>query len=384
MTDVEQLVRETLRQHERNVPQPDPLEVRPVAVRARRRQVLNAIGAGLVALVIVLGAVGGIGALLRADARRPAVRPPPAPPASPFVPVAFPPPGVGPSTPPTGEIVLSFSSEDVRSIAASEPEEVERVVVDVYEDGRVIWSRCIFEAWTPRPRQRPNADGCVPATIAGTPHLVSTGWVQQRLTARGVDLLRTELLSTGLFARNFESVTTNSTDLVEYLHAEVRQEDRVLNVDAVYQGLDINPPGPTVLAGLKHIQGILIDLDAWLPESAWAEREITAFVPSSYSFWFKRASVGALLRDAPSVEVVGLGPRELPPPADALLTREGCEVVTLAEARAVVDGFADVGITSSAEMSSMDIIAYLVIAIDPGAAVYFEPSSIQADLPESC
>ena len=374
MIDVEQLVREALRQHEDDVPPPDPREVRPVAVRARRRQVVNAIGAGLLAFVLILGAVGGIGALLRADPRRPAVPPAPAPPSSPFAPVAFPPPGVGPSTPATGRVVVSFSAEDVRQISAFEPDEVERVVVNVYEDGSVIWSRCIFEAWTDGPRQRPNEDGCVPARIAGTSDVISTGWVQQRLTPSGVELLRTELLSTGLFERDFESVTTNSTDLVEYLHAQVRQEDRLLNVDAVYQGLDINPPRPKVLTGLEHIQGVLIDLDAWLPETAWAEKEITAFIPSSYSFWFKRASVGALLRDAVSVEVVKLGPQELPPPADALLTREGCEVVTLAELRAVVDGFADVGITSSAEMSSMDIIAYLVIATDPGVAVYFEPS----------
>lgn len=63
MTDVELLVREALVRHEAEVPTPDPLEAHPVAVRARRRQVLNAVGVGLIGLVIALGAAGGIGAL---------------------------------------------------------------------------------------------------------------------------------------------------------------------------------------------------------------------------------------------------------------------------------------------------------------------------------
>ena len=79
MTDVEQLVREALRRHEAEVPVPDPLEARPVVRRARRRQVLNAVGVGMVAALLAVVAVTGIGALLRADAPRPAIEPTPGP-----------------------------------------------------------------------------------------------------------------------------------------------------------------------------------------------------------------------------------------------------------------------------------------------------------------
>ncbi|HET7929273.1 MAG TPA: hypothetical protein VFM40_06940 [Actinomycetota bacterium] len=77
MIDVERLVREALERHEAEVPLPDPLETHPVAVRARRRQVLNVLTAGVIVLLIALGAAGGIGSLLRTDGRRPAVEPTP-------------------------------------------------------------------------------------------------------------------------------------------------------------------------------------------------------------------------------------------------------------------------------------------------------------------
>jgi hypothetical protein len=71
MIDVERLVRDALARHESEVPTPDPLEAHPTAVRTRRRQVLNAVGAGLIAVVIALGAASGIGTL-RAEGTKPA------------------------------------------------------------------------------------------------------------------------------------------------------------------------------------------------------------------------------------------------------------------------------------------------------------------------
>ncbi len=76
MTDVEGLVREALRRHETEVPMPDPQEAHPVVRRARHRQALNAMAAGLFAALIALGLAGGIGSMLRADTPRPADAPP--------------------------------------------------------------------------------------------------------------------------------------------------------------------------------------------------------------------------------------------------------------------------------------------------------------------
>jgi hypothetical protein len=383
MIDVERLVRESLARHGADVPTPDPLELHMVAVRTRRRQVLNAIGAGLIALVIVFGAATGLEAILRAAAPVPAVPPTPVPPTTPFAPVEFPPPGVPPSTPLTGRSVVSFYSEDVRTVGAGEPDEVERTEVDVYGDGRLIWSRCVTEAWTGRRPQRADQDGCSPGDLAGPEGLAGTGWVEQRITAEAVELLRNELLSTGLFARDFESVTTNSTELVDYLSAEVVGPDQRLNVRADYQTFDLNPPTPEVEAGLRHIQEIFLDLEEWLPASAWVETEVMAFVPPAYSFWFKQGrNAETIIRDALSLEVVRLEADELPPPANELLTREGCDLVTLDEARAIIEGFEAVGITASSEMSSMDILAFLVVDDEPASAVYFQPHL--GPLPPDC
>ena len=81
MIDVERLVRDTLARHEAEAPTPDPLEAHPMAVRTRRRQMLNAVGASVIALVIAFGAASGISAL-RAEGPKPADDPTetPAPP----------------------------------------------------------------------------------------------------------------------------------------------------------------------------------------------------------------------------------------------------------------------------------------------------------------
>jgi Tol biopolymer transport system component len=76
MTDVELLVRETLRRHEAETPDPDTFEAPLVAARARRRQLRNIAGAGIVATIVALAVVSGVGQLLRADMRRPANRTP--------------------------------------------------------------------------------------------------------------------------------------------------------------------------------------------------------------------------------------------------------------------------------------------------------------------
>jgi hypothetical protein len=379
MSDVEQLVREALARHEAQAPV-DPLEVRQVAKRTRRRQVLNTAGAGLVALVIALGAWSGIGAVLRAEAPRPAIEPTPSPaPAS--APVVIPPPGVAPSTPETGEVVVSFYAEDLGPSS-----HWERISIDLYADGRVIWSRCA--STLPNDLDHPydytgTDEGCVVPPTADVSDGLTTGWVQQRLTAQAVEALGTELLATGLFDGKWESVTPNGTDLLDWMSIDVRDGDRMRNVRVDYQDFGFNPPTPEQLTRLEHMQEILLDLEGWFPDSAWTDREPVPFVPSSYSFWSKRGPTNALLRDAASgLEIVKLDPADLPAPADRLLTRADCDVVTLDEARAIVEGFEVAGIRRSTEMSNADIIAFLVLDGEDGAAVYFQPN--MPDSPSSC
>jgi hypothetical protein len=67
MNDLEHEIRETLRRHENDAPAFDASDARRVAGRTRRRQIVNVAGAGIGALVVVIGLVAGISGLVRAD-----------------------------------------------------------------------------------------------------------------------------------------------------------------------------------------------------------------------------------------------------------------------------------------------------------------------------
>jgi dipeptidyl aminopeptidase/acylaminoacyl peptidase len=78
MNDLESRIRDEFHGREGDAPAFDLADARPVAGRTRRRQILNAAGAGVGALAIVVALTTGLGGLLRAD-RVPADRPPAAP-----------------------------------------------------------------------------------------------------------------------------------------------------------------------------------------------------------------------------------------------------------------------------------------------------------------
>ena len=78
MNDLESRIRDAFNDREGDAPTFDPSDARHVAGRTRRRQILNAAGAGIGALAVVIAITTGLGGLLRAD-RVPADRPPPAP-----------------------------------------------------------------------------------------------------------------------------------------------------------------------------------------------------------------------------------------------------------------------------------------------------------------
>lgn len=78
MNDLESQIRAEFHGREGDAPAFDLSEARQIAGRTRRRQILNAAGAGVGALAIVVALTTGLGGLLRAD-RIPADQPPPAP-----------------------------------------------------------------------------------------------------------------------------------------------------------------------------------------------------------------------------------------------------------------------------------------------------------------
>ncbi len=67
MNDLESRIRDAFRGQEGHAPRFDLSEARHVAGRTRRRQILNAAGAGIGALAVVAALTSGLGGLVRAD-----------------------------------------------------------------------------------------------------------------------------------------------------------------------------------------------------------------------------------------------------------------------------------------------------------------------------
>ena len=319
MSDVDKLVRETLSRHQAEVPTPEAGEVRSVAVRARRRQAMNAVGAGLVALVIALGAVTGVSALLRADGRRPAGPTSPTPPPSPSERVGFlglPPEGALPSEPAIGELVLDFDGVDD---LVEHDGDGHTTSLFVYADGRFIWQKIGCDA-------RP---ACEPLDVPEGATKLETGWLEQRLTPQGVELLRSAILATGLFEHDLE---LKAGRVVSGFAADVWKGGRNVRV-AAGSTLGFAPATVEQVRALRDLHAILIDPGAWLPANAWKDRTIDAFVPSRYRVLLDFAGVGNRTPEDPTV---------LPPAAKDLLRAAdsadhfgSCQLVSTDQARQI-------------------------------------------------
>jgi hypothetical protein len=170
--------------------------------------------------------------------------------------IGLPPEGATPSAPERGELVLSFSGAPTATGGS-----LSRVWV--YADGRLIWDR---EGDLPRGANE-----------------VTTGLLEQRLTPQGVELLRSEIISTGLFGHDLSLVSEHG---LIWGMIEVRNGDRLVRVnwdDPRFQKDGATSATPEQASALKRLDARLTDPVSWLPASAWEEREVMAYVPSWYS-----------------------------------------------------------------------------------------------------
>ena len=162
----------------------------------------------------------------------------------------LPPDGATPSTPASGELVVSMWSRGRTGWDGW---------VYVYADGRLIWQR----------------RGPLPAT----------GWLEQRLTPEGVELVQAEILSTGLFDPAQSPSATDpdrpppGSELgygwPSYGDIQVRNGGRLIFVPG--------RPGQAWMPEFDRLQQRVAELQSWLPSSAWEDREIRAYVPSRYA-----------------------------------------------------------------------------------------------------
>jgi hypothetical protein len=222
----------------------------------------------------------------------------------------FPAVGVKASTPTTGTLVISLMPTEGGSRGSIE--------WNVYADGRIIWQK-----WNP------SRDATV---VPNGTRRLDTGYVQQRLTLQGVQLLQSKILATGLFDHDLWLVVGKHPVLYQ-----VRVGDRMVTV----QGLPFAGPSrkepftaatPDQTRALAWIAALVADPAGSLPTSVWADPQIRAFVPSHYEIGFDRGS--------PDIS-------KLPPPAGKVLSHYiGCRILTTDHARALLQAFVEAGIAS--------------------------------------
>ncbi len=159
--------------------------------------------------------------------------------------IGLPPEGATHSTPESGEVVL-----DIQSCLTStgEPRKGSgwNGELTVLADGRLIWLQ--YE------------------DLPAGANSLSTGLLEQRLAPEGVELMRSELVANGLD----NSGDQPDCDAGTY-HVHLYDGDRYLS---------------HFTSGANEHLARITDPWSWLPETAWEDREIRAYVPSKYEVTF--------------------------------------------------------------------------------------------------
>jgi len=257
--------------------------------------------------------------------------------------VGLPPLGATPSAPESGELEIFYWGH---GDPGDKPGDGPGIRAWVYADGRLI-------SW------RTGSD------LPESANPLSTGFLEQRLTPEGVELLRSEVASTGLFDHD-RVLVTNRPEGPRFL--DVRNGDRLVHVGVVSECA--NPHAPCLLPipgatnatpeqanALYRLNRRLSDPASWLPESAWADRDIRAYVSSKYAVCYagsppdKQVERSRLLALLPPAVRGSLGGdtrlRQGPlfgEPGNFRPSYEYCSDMTTDEARAIAVALDDAGL----------------------------------------
>jgi hypothetical protein len=249
--------------------------------------------------------------------------------------IGLPPAGAKASTPERGELVISYRGHVPAKITWTE-RNWGKSFAWVYADGRLIWLR---------EDDRPY----------GANH-ISTGYLEQRLTPEGVELLRSAIIATGVFEH--ERPPGFSPRRIE-----VRDGDRLLSESSGFGSHKGDRDS-------RKLAALFTDPASWLPERAWADREIRAYVPSRYVFCYRGPD------DTNAARVLSL----LPSAARDLLRRKAprttfvtCWQVATNDARALAEDLEEAHFRRSQTAWALEYI--LEAPEDPKkeVAVFFEP-----------
>ncbi len=225
--------------------------------------------------------------------------------------IGLPPEAARPSTPKNGKLIIAYYGDAPAKIIWTS-RTWGRNFAWVYADGRLIWVR---------EDDRPY----------GANH-ISTGFLEQRLTPEGVELLRSEVMATGVLGPR----PTVGSKPAGHSTIQVRDGGRLL-------GAVIGQVSPR---DDRELAALFTDPASWLPASAWEDREIRAYVPSRFQVCYgarpKAIERSRLLTLMPTPAATLLRPRSA--------VRRGvdyCSAMTTDDARALAEALADGGLKRS-------------------------------------
>lgn len=286
--------------------------------------------------------------------------------------IGLPPLGATPSSPASGELEIFYWGH---GHPGDEPGDGPRIMAWLYADGRLI-------AWQ------------TGADLPESANPLSTGFLEQRLTPEGVERLRSEVASTGLFDHD-RVLVTDRGEGPRFL--DLRIGDRLVHVGVVVECANTHAPcllpipgatnaTPEQANALYRLNRRLSDPASWLPEGAWADRDIRAYVSSKYAVCYggwppdqqivERSRDLALLPPAVRDQLDGATLRQGPlfgEPGNFRPSYEYCSDMTTDEARAIAVALDDAGFERAGGAYRLH---YRIEApgSNPGdASVYFEP-----------
>ena len=162
-----------------------------------------------------------------------------------------------------------------------------------------------------------------------------SGLVEQHLTPEGVEFLRSSALSTGLFEHDLELASRDNP----YCCLDIRVRDGDRPVSARLGPSDVLSDHQAPIAtpeqemALQSLFELLTSPTSW-PESVWTDQQISAYVPTSYSFCSRFAEPSRVLALLPESARDLLGAGYLKADGDGS-PQPTCSRMTTEEARAL-------------------------------------------------
>jgi len=292
--------------------------------------------------------------------------------------IGLPPQGATPSTPESGELEIFYLVGDPGA-------DLGRSRAWVYADGRLLWLR-----------------GGRDLNLTAGANRFSSGFLEQRLTPEGLELLRSEILSAGEFGREpppSPFPCPKGESFWKYgcaapqspLGSEPLQVPYWITIEVHNAGLLVSVDRAS---DLERLEARLTDPASWLPASAWEDRETKAYVPSRFSvcygtspptratdsrvFSLLPTAAADLLRGKDRTPFNGLykpAPREIRPITDY------CSDVPIDEARTLAKALEDAGPTEKADPDGTFRTDYVRLNYEfegpakgqEGVSIYFEP-----------